>query len=68
MLDYLAPRLERYIRGETREDIKRMGRYGIREVRDNGNAVPSIGCFIRGCINRQEGVRKSRGSVTAGSG
>jgi hypothetical protein len=46
-----------------REDIKRMSRYGIRKVGDNGNAVPSIGCFIRGCVNGWGGVRKGRGRV-----
>ena len=33
-------------RGNVGEDIKRMSRNGIREVGDNGNAVPSIRSLV----------------------
>jgi len=32
--------------GNTGENIKRVSRNGIREVRDNSNAVPSIRSFV----------------------
>ena len=35
----------------------------IGEVGDDGNAVPSIGGLIGGCVNRRGGERKSRGRV-----
>jgi hypothetical protein len=44
---------------EVREDVKRMSGNSVGEVGDNGEAVPSIRSFVRGC----EGVRKSRGRV-----
>jgi hypothetical protein len=50
-------------RGNARKDIKGMSGDDVREVRDYGNAVPGIGSLIRGCVNRQSGMRKSRGRV-----
>ena len=46
-----------------REDIKRVSRNGIREVRDNGKAIPGIRGFVDGCINRWGSVRKSGGRI-----
>jgi hypothetical protein len=46
-----------------REDIKRVSRNGIGEVRDDSKAVPGLRDFIEGYINGWRGVRKSRGSV-----
>jgi len=34
------------------QDIERMSRDGIREVKDNSKAVPHIGGFIGGCVDR----------------
>ena len=45
------------------EDIKQMSGDGIREVRDDGKAVPCIGNFIGGCMDRWGGLRKSKGRV-----
>ena len=45
------------------EDIKGVSRNGVREVRDDGNTVPSIGGFIGRCVNRWGGMRKSRGRI-----
>jgi hypothetical protein len=45
------------------EDIKGVSRNSVREVRDNSNAVSSIGGFIGRCVNRWRSVRKSRGRV-----
>jgi uncharacterized membrane protein YraQ (UPF0718 family) len=50
-------------RSEMREKVKRVSRNSVREVRDNGEAVLSIGSFIRGCINRWGDERKSRDRV-----
>jgi len=50
-------------RGNTGEDIKRMGGDNFREVRDHGNAVPGIGSLIRRGVNGRSGMRKSRGRV-----
>ena len=38
------------------EDIKGVSRNGIREVRDDSNAVSGIGGLIRGCISRRSGI------------
>jgi hypothetical protein len=46
-----------------REDIKGVSRNSIREVRDDGEAVPDIGSLIEGCISRWGGMRKSRGRI-----
>jgi hypothetical protein len=50
-------------RGNAGEDVKRMSRDNVREVRDYGNAVSSIGSLVCGCVNGQGRVRKSRGRV-----
>ena len=50
-------------RGNAREDIKRVSRDGIREVRDDSNAVPGIRSLVCGGVSRQSGMRKSRGRV-----
>ena len=36
---------------------------GIREVRDDRNAVPSIRGLIGRCVIRRGGIRKSRGRI-----
>jgi hypothetical protein len=48
-------------RGNAREDIERVSRNGIREVRDDSNAVPGIRGFVRRCVSRRSSMRKSRG-------
>jgi hypothetical protein len=40
-----------------------VSRNGIREVRDNSEAISDIGSIIRRGVNGQRGVRKSRGRV-----
>jgi hypothetical protein len=50
-------------RGNTGKDIKGMGGDNIGEVGDYSNAVPGIGSLIGRSINRQHGMRKSRGRV-----
>ena len=50
-------------RGNTGKDIKGMGGDNIGEVRDYSNAVPGIGSLIGRSVNRQHGMRKSRGRV-----
>jgi hypothetical protein len=47
----------------VREDIKRVSGNSIGEVRDNSNVVPCIRSLIERSIDRQRGVRKSRGRV-----
>jgi hypothetical protein len=51
------------LRGKAREDIKRVSRNGIGEVRDDCKAVPGIRGFVGRCINEWQCVRKSRGRV-----
>jgi hypothetical protein len=50
-------------RGNAGKDIKGMGGDNIGEVRDYSNAVPGIGSLIGRSVNRQCGMRKSRGRV-----
>jgi hypothetical protein len=50
-------------RGNARKDIKRMSGDNVREVRDHGNAVPSIGSLVGRGVNGWGRVRKSRGRV-----
>ena len=50
-------------RGNTREDIKRMSRNNVREVRDHGDAVPGVGSLIGRGVNGWCSMRKSRGRV-----
>jgi hypothetical protein len=49
--------------GNMGKSIKRVSRNDVREVRDHSNAVLSIGSLIRGCVDRGNGMRKSRGRV-----
>ena len=49
--------------GNTGENVKRVSRNDVREVRDYSNAVPSIRSIVRGCVDRGSGMRKSRGRV-----
>ena len=55
-------KVERF-RGKAREDIKRVSRNGIGEVRDDCKAVSGIRGFIGRCINGWQCSRKSRGRV-----
>jgi hypothetical protein len=50
-------------RGNARKDIKRMSGDNVREVRDHGKAVPSIGSLVGRGVNGWGRVRKSRGRV-----
>ena len=50
-------------RGNAGENIKGMSWDNVRKVRDYVNAVPGIRGLIRGCVNRQGSMRKSRGRV-----
>jgi hypothetical protein len=50
-------------RGNTGEDIKRVGGDDVREVRDHSNAVPGIGNLVGRGVNRWGRVRKSRDRV-----
>jgi hypothetical protein len=50
-------------RGNTREDIERVSRNGIRKVRDDGNAVPGIRSLVQRCVSGWSSVRKSRGRI-----
>jgi hypothetical protein len=45
------------------ENVKRVSRVDVREVRDYSNAVPSVRNIIRGHVDRGSGMRKSRGRV-----
>ena len=47
----------------ARKDIKRVSRDNVREVRDHGEAVPSVGSLVGRGINRRDRMRKSRGRV-----
>jgi hypothetical protein len=47
--------------GNVGENIKRVSGNDVRKVRDHGNAVPGIGSIIGRCVNRQGGMRKTRG-------
>jgi hypothetical protein len=47
-------------RGNVGEDIKRMSRNDVREVRDYSNAVPGVRSFIGRSVNGWCGMRKSR--------
>jgi hypothetical protein len=49
--------------GNAGKDIKGMSRDNVRKVRDYGNAVPGIRSLIGRSVNRQHGMRKSRGRV-----
>jgi len=49
--------------GDTGKDIKRVSGNDVREVRDNGDAVPGIRSLIRRGVNGWGGMRKSRGRV-----
>jgi hypothetical protein len=49
--------------GNAGEDIKRMSRDNVREVRDYSNAIPSIRSLVGRGVNGWSGVRKSRGRV-----
>ena len=49
--------------GNVGENVKRMSRNNVREVRDYSNAVPSIGGFVGRGVNGRGGMRKSRGRV-----
>jgi hypothetical protein len=49
--------------GKVGQDVKRVSRNGIGEVRDNSEAISGIGSIIRRGVNGQGGVRKSRGRV-----
>ena len=46
-----------------REDIKGVSENGIRELRHDSDAVPGIGSLVGRCVNRQRGMRKSRGRI-----
>jgi len=50
-------------RGNMGKDIKGVSGDNVREVRDHGNAVPGIRSLVGRSINRQGGMRKSRGRV-----
>ena len=50
-------------RGNMREDIKRMSRNNVREVRDHGDAVPGVGSLIGRGVNGRCSMRKSRGRI-----
>ena len=43
------------------ENIKRVSRNNVREVRDYGNAVPGIGSLVARGVNGWGRMRKSRG-------
>jgi hypothetical protein len=49
--------------GNMGEDIKRVSRDNVREVRDYGNAVPGIRGFVGRGVSGQSVMRKSRGRV-----
>ena len=49
--------------GNAREDIKRVSRNNVREVRDHSNAVPGVGSLVGRGVNGWCGIRKSRGRV-----
>jgi len=49
--------------GKVGENVKRVSRVDVREVRDYSNAVPSVRNIIRGHVDRGSGMRKSRGRV-----
>ena len=49
--------------GNMGEDIKGVSGDDVREVRDDGNAVPGIGSLVGRGINGWGRVRKSRGGV-----
>jgi hypothetical protein len=51
--------------GNAREDIKGVSGDNVGEVRDYGNAVPSIGSLIGRGVNGRGRVRKSRGRVVS---
>ena len=48
-------------RSNTGENIKRVSRNNVGEVRDYSNAVPGIGSLIHRGVNRWGSMRKSRG-------
>ena len=50
-------------RGDTGKDITGVSRDDVREVRDHGNAVLGIRSLVCRSVNRQGGMRKSRGRV-----
>jgi len=49
--------------GNVREDIKRVSRNNVREVRDHSNAVPGVGSLVGRGVNGWCSIRKSRGRV-----
>jgi hypothetical protein len=49
--------------GNAEKDIKGMCGNDVRELRDYGNAVPSIGSLIGRSVDGWGGMRKSRGRV-----
>jgi len=50
-------------RGNVGKDIKGMSGDNVWEVRDYGKAVPGVRSLIGRSVNRQGGMRKSRGRV-----
>jgi hypothetical protein len=50
-------------RGDMRKDIKGMSGDGLREVRDDSNAVLGIRSLICGSVSGWSSIRKSRGRV-----
>jgi hypothetical protein len=50
-------------RGNVGEEVKRMSRDDVREVRDYSNAVPGIRSLVSRDVDRRGGMRKSRGRV-----
>jgi hypothetical protein len=50
-------------RGNAGEDIKRVRRDNVREVRDYSNAVPGIRSLVGRSVNGWCSMRKSRGRV-----
>jgi hypothetical protein len=40
-----------------------VSRNGIREVRDDSDAVPGVRSFVRRCVSGWGGMRKSRGRI-----
>jgi hypothetical protein len=51
------------LRSKVREDVKRVSRNSIGEVRDNSNTILGIRGLVGRCINGWGGMRKSRGRV-----
>jgi hypothetical protein len=49
--------------GNAEENVKRVSRNNVREVRDYSNAVPSIRSIVREHVGRGSSMRKSRGGL-----